>query len=102
MANIMYSNPKLLDTTGETSELNDFSLRLLQWVANNADISDNSNLIMTINRLALEATVQMDAGAAGFGPNAVVWQIGPFSPGIHITSFRLDTLSAGQVHVWIN
>ena len=102
MANIMFSNPKLLDTTGATSEIKYFSLRLLQWVDYNADIADNSNLIMTINGIALEATVQMDAGAGGFDPNAVVWQIGPFSPGIHITSFRLDTLSAGQVHVWIN
>ena len=102
MGNVMYSNPKVLDTVGSPSELKDFSLRLLQWVDDNADIADNSNLIMTLNGVALEATLQMDAGAAGFGPNAVVWQIGPFSPGIHITSFRLDTLSAGQVHVWVN
>ena len=100
MANQTSSNPKVFDTTGTIT--GNFRLRLLQWVDDNADIPDNANLIFSVNGVTLEATVQRGA-TANESPDwgAVVWQIGPFSPGIPCSSFSITTHTVGHVHVWM-
>ena len=98
MANQTNSNPISFDTvTGAT--LSGLShVRLIQWIDDNADIADNGNLIMSINGVTLEATVQR--GATPDGAGAVLWQIGPFNPGMPMKSITVSTLSAGAVLIW--
>ena len=72
---------------------------LIQWIDDNADIGDNSNLIMTVNGQALEATIQIETDKAAIS-GAVVWQIGPFAKPVSVSDFKVATMSAGNVHVW--
>jgi hypothetical protein len=98
MANALTGNPIFIDTAAGSSVTGPFRMMLLQWVDDNADIADNGNLILIVNGVTIEATVQR--GSTPDGPGAVLWQIGPFSPGISIKDIEVNTISAGQVHIW--
>ena len=99
MADALTGNPLFFDTTGATSKIDrHFEWRLIQWVDDNADIADNGNLIMTVNDVTLEATVQRAATPDG---GAVLWQIGPFDSGMSINYFYLTTMSAGNLFIWV-
>ncbi len=75
-------------------------IRLIQWVDDNQDIADGSNLILTLNGQALEATVQIETDKAAIS-GAVVWQIGPFpEKGFPAKSLLVGTMSAGQVYIF--
>ncbi len=98
MANQTTGNPVVFDTTTGATISGISHVRLIQWVDDNADIADNANLIMSINGATLEATLQR--GATPDGPGAVLWEIGPFNPGVPCTDITVSTLSAGHVVIW--
>ncbi|MFC1567329.1 hypothetical protein ACFL3R_00645 [Thermodesulfobacteriota bacterium] len=73
-------------------------VQLIQWVDDNADIADNSNLIITINGVAIEATVQAD-GTVGTVAGAVIWEMS-FPNGFPVKDLLIATMSAGQVYIF--
>ena len=75
-------------------------VRLIQWVDDNGDIVHDSTAVLTINGVALTVKVQPLNDQVAFG--AVVWQIGPFNPGMLISDFVVTTLGTGHLHVWID
>jgi len=76
------------------------SLRLVQWVDDNGDIVDDSTLVITINGCQLTTKLQLAANISNYG--VVVWQIGPFNPGIPVESFVIDTQATGHVHIYVD
>jgi hypothetical protein len=101
MANDTSSNPLRYDsTTGATWTTGVKKVRLIQWVDLNEDIADSDMCLMTINGVAVEAEIQIDADDLSLGGGVVAWQIGPFNPGIPVHSFVVTTLDAGAVYVW--
>ena len=72
-------------------------VRLIQWVDANADAADNANLIMEINGVTVEATVQRGVAPDG---QAVLWQK-RFDKPMVIKNFNITTMTAGNVHLWL-
>ena len=99
MANQTAANPKVFDSAGTITGL--FGLRLLQWIDLNEDIVDGDSLIFSLNGVTLEAEIQKHTTAGSADGGAVVWQIGPFNPGMSCHDFSLTTIDSGAVHVWV-
>ncbi len=95
------SNPKRYDTTTGASWTGVKNVRLIQWVDLNEDIADSDALVMTINGVTVEAEVQVEVTANYGTIGAVIWEIGPFNPGIPVKDFAVTTLDSGVVYVWV-
>ncbi len=95
MANQLDSNPLRIDTAGTHSGL--INVRQIQWVDLNEDIADSDELVMTINGVTVQCELQVTANEVN---NAVVWNIGPFNPGIAVKDFQVVTIEGGVVYVW--
>lgn len=93
------SNPLRYDTTTGASWTGVKFVRLIQWVDLNEDIVDSDELVMTINGVTVQCEVQVAADSLPGG--AVIWNIGPFNPGIAIKNFAVTTLDSGVVYVWV-
>ena len=102
MGNTLTSNPIHCDAAGTlwTTSVPPKSVRLIQWIDDNGDLVHDSTLVLTINGVALTAKIQPLNDNLAFG--AVAWQIGPFNPGISISSFVITTMGTGHLHVWLN
>ena len=100
MANVTNSNPLMIDTAATLWTKTPTSVRLIQWVDDNGDIVDDSTLVLTINGVTLTTKLQLAANVSNYG--VVVWQMGPFSPGIVIDSFVVTTMGTGNLHVWLS
>jgi len=74
------------------------NLRLIQWVNDADDIADADNCDITINGTTL--STQLHIGSDVAQHDVVLWQIGPFNPGIHVTGLVVTTLDHGAIHVW--
>ena len=74
-------------------------LRLCQWVDDAGDIINDSTLVLTIDGCALTVKYQM---LADISPLIVLWQIGPFNPGMLIRSFVVTTMGTGHLHIWLD
>jgi len=100
MTVITTSNPYHADAAGTLWDSGPArGLRLVQWV-DTADIVHDSTLVLTINGVTLTVQIQPLNDNLAFG--AVVWQIGPFNPGIPVTSFVITTMATGHLHVWVD
>ena len=83
-------------------------LRLIQWVDDAEDIVDSDDLVITVNGQTLTAKIQVATTTGGeaveaVSPNignVVVWQIGPFNPGIWVRGLTTVTIDHGAVHFW--
>ena len=75
-------------------------VRLIQWVDDNADLADNSTLVLNINGVALTVVIQLDADFVSWN-GAVVWEIGPFNPGVTVSDFIVTTMGTGELHIWV-
>lgn len=91
------SNPLTYDTTTGASWTGTKLVRLFQWVDLNENIVNSSQLTFTVNGVTLDVILQATAPIN----NGVVWQIGPFYPGIPWQGFKLTALGAGAVHIWL-
>ena len=96
------SNPLRYDTTTGASWSGTKFVRLIQWVDINEDIADGDTCAMTINGVVVESEIQVESTANYGTIGAVIWNIGPFNPGVPITNFSVDTLDSGVVYVWID
>ena len=96
MANSINTNPIRMEAAGTAWTGKTKRVRLVQWVDDNGDIVDDSTAVLTINGCALTMKIQLEAD---IGPG-VVWQIGPFSPGIAVDDFVVTTLATGHLHIW--
>lgn len=70
---------------------------LIQWVDDNADIANGSNLILTINGVAVEATVQLAAATVA---NSVVWEMSFPMGNFPVHSLLVGTMSHGQLYIF--
>lgn len=104
MANQINSNPIVVDTAatiiaqGATTR----SLRLIQWVDDDANIVSGSTLGITINGVTLTFTTLMETTANYGQVPLVAWQAGPFSPGINVNHLVVDDMDEGNIHIWFN
>lgn len=99
MTVIKTSNPIHADAAGTLWSNENKSMRLIQWVDDNGDLTHDSTLVLNINGIVLTVKIQPLANQLGFG--AVAWQIGPFNPGICISDFIITTMGTGHLHVWV-
>ena len=100
MANQLTGNPMRVEAAVTVWTKTPTFVRLIQWVDDAGDIVHDSTAVLTLNGCALTVMVQPLADQLGFG--AVVWQIGPFNPGICISDFVVTTLGTGHLHIWID
>ena len=98
MANSINTNPMRMEAAGTAWTGKTKRVRLVQWVDNAGDIVDESTAVLTINGCALTTKLQLEANISNYG--VVVWQLGPFSPGIAVNSFVVTTLGTGELHIW--
>ena len=75
-------------------------VRLIQWVDDNGDIADDSTLVISLNGVSLTTKLQLEADISNYG--VVVWQMGPFNPGVAISDFIVTTMATGHLHIWID
>ena len=100
MANSVYTNPIRMEAAGTVWNKENRKVRLVQWVDDNGDIVNDSTAVLTINGCALTVKLQLEATISNYG--VVVWQLGPFNPGIAIDSFVVTTLGTGHLHIWLD
>jgi len=98
MADSIYTNPIRMETAGTAWTGKTKNVVLVQWVDNAGDIVDDSTIVLTINGCALTTKLQLAATISNYG--VVVWQMGPFSPGIPVNSFVVTTMGTGELHIW--
>jgi len=108
MGNSLNSNPIYVDTAA-TAWTGNKMVNLIQWIDDAADIVDDDDLSITVNGVTIAAKVQI-ATTGGGAPvenvspnvgNVCVWQIGPFSPGIWIHDFIVNTIDHGVLLIWV-
>lgn len=102
MADLAVTNPYVVTVASATAYVwKDVTKHpvLIQWVDDNGDIANGSNLIMTINGVAVEATIQIGAGT-GLLKGAVVWELSFPMGNVPIHSLLVGTMSAGQVYIF--
>ena len=103
MANILTSNPYVIDTAATiwptATNKGTNRVRLIQWIDDNADIADDDDLVLTINGVAVTAKVQLTNNTAN---TPTIYEIGPFNPGIPVTSFEVTTIDHGILVVWVD
>ena len=100
MTTVLTGNPLTADAAGTfwTSGLK--SVRLIQWVDDNGDMAHDNICTLVINGVTITAKIQPVNDGLGFG--AVAWQIGPFNPGIVVTSLVASVVTKGSIHVWVD
>jgi hypothetical protein len=99
MANVTNSNPMMIDTAAVLWSKKPTRVRLIQWVDDAGDIVDDSTLVLTVNGIALTTKLQLAANISNYG--VVVWQMGPFNPGLNIDTLGVTTMATGNLHVWL-
>lgn len=95
-------------SSGETVTTELVKLRLVQWVDDAEDIADSDDIVFSINGQTLTAKIQIGTTAGGSAVesvtpnvgNVVVWQIGPFNPGIWVRGIVTTTIDHGALHFW--
>ena len=100
MANHTTGNPIRMEAAGTVWSKTPKNVRLIQWVDDNGDIVDDSTLVLTLNGCALTTKLQLEANISNYG--VVVWQMGPFNPGVSISDFVVTTMGTGHLHIWID
>lgn len=99
MANNLNSNPLFVDTAATLWTESPKYVKLIQWVDDVGDMTDNDDCILTINGVALTGRIQRPTDV-GFS-HTVKWQIGPFNPGIPVSTFIVTTIDSGVIHIWL-
>jgi hypothetical protein len=97
MANQLNSRLTVIDTNATTLSGLSF-IRLIQWVDNAADIADDDDLVLVMNGITITGKIALTANTIN---NLVVYQIGPFSPGIPVTDFTVTTIDHGELLVFL-
>lgn len=98
MANSLYTNPIIMESAAAAWTGLKY-VREVQWVDDNADIADNDELQITVNGATINIKVQKPSDVGHQDP--IVWRLGPFSPGIPMTDFTVDTIDHGDLLIFI-
>ena len=102
MGNQTGSNPIVVDTGAATNLIvGPQTIRLIQWIDDNADIADGDDLVIKINGVTLTTKIQLQADDS-VGLGLAMWTIGPFNPGISAKSVQVTTIDHGTVHIWLD
>jgi hypothetical protein len=97
MSNQLTSNPIIFDAAASASGT--YLVRQIQWVDDAADIADDDDLVLTINGVTFTHKIALAANTVN---NTVVYQAGPFNPGIRVIDFTVTTIDHGILVVWID
>lgn len=101
MSNDTANNPLKYDTITSSNWTGyDKIIRLFQWIDDNEDIVDGDECNITVNGVTFGVEVQRPTDVGHM--DGVVWQMGPFNPGIIWRDFKLNTLDHGTVIIWID
>lgn len=100
MASQTDSNPIRMEAAGTAWTGKVKKVRLVQWVDDNADLVDNSTLVLNINGVALTTVMQLHVDDVSW-KGAVAWELGPFNPGVPISDFIVTTMATGHLHIWV-
>ena len=100
MADLVTTNPYVVTAASATAYVwKDVTKHpvLIQWVDDNGDIANGSNLILTINGVSVEATIQLAAATVA---NSAVWELSFPMGNVSIHSLLVPTMSHGQVIIF--
>jgi hypothetical protein len=109
MTNVLTSNPMVIDTAATIWSDKAYNVREIQWIDDAADMADNDDLNITINDATIAAKIQVATTGGGtpvenVSPNVgniCVWRIGPFNPGIPVSTFIVTTIDKGALLVFL-
>lgn len=96
MANQVSGNPIVMDTAATLSGRT--TIRQIQWVDDAADIADDDDLVLKMNGVTITGKVALTANELG---TLVLYQAGPFNPGIDVEDFQVVTIDHGSLVVWL-
>ena len=99
MANNLTGNPLHIDSPTEViSAPGVTKIRLIQWIDDNADLVDNSDLNLTFNTTTFNIRIQRAVTPGGEG--GTVYEAGPFFPGIPCSYLEVNAIDRGILLVW--
>ena len=84
-------------STSAGAVLTNRRVNLIQWVDDNADIANNDDLVLALNGVSITVKPQRHNTADSVDGGGVVYQIGPFSPGIRVSSLTITTIDHGSL-----
>lgn len=102
MANSTGTNPMRMEAAGTVWAGTPKNVRLIQWVDDAGDIVNASSLVLTLNGCTLTTVIQLEVTANYGTVGAVIWEMGPFNPGISISDFVVTTMATGHLHIWVD
>ncbi len=96
---VFFSSPIVFDGGVYRDVLPDHEwVQLIQWVDSEGVVADNDDLVMNFNGRDITVKAQR-ASSPDIG--AVIYQMGPFDDGVPVTDFKITTLDAGSVLLWV-
>lgn len=107
MANKTDTNPMVLDSAaaiwtsipGASYSHGPKYVRLIQWIDDAADLTDDDDLVIVINGATITGKIALGANTVN---NLCVWQLGPFSPGVPVSNFSITTIDHGVLLVFVD
>jgi len=97
MANNLTSNPIFIDTASGSTITNK-KVQLIQWYNEAADLADTETCVFTINGVQLTLTYNLGSDVGQ--QDIVVWQAGPFTDPIFVSSLTVSTIEDGALLIW--
>jgi hypothetical protein len=99
MTNALTQNPIMIDTAGDTSMIQTpMQIRCIQWVDDAADIADNSDLVFVIDQATVTLKPQLNLSNPSRG---VAFEMNFGCSARHCNYFRVTTIDAGQLLIWL-
>lgn len=96
MANQTTTNPYVLDTGATISTR--MKIQQIQWIDDAADVADDNVLDFDINGQNFTGKLAMTANTLN---NLCVYQAGPFTTPIECHEFILNTITKGELVIWL-
>jgi len=96
MANQLYGNPVIIDTTTGGSWTGTKFVRFAQWVDDAGDVAADDVLVMVVNGV----TVTVKIAAIDATDSTTYWTFGPFESGIAWKDLTV-TIPHGALVIWL-
>lgn len=99
MANALTGNPMRIEGAATIWTADNKYVQLIQWIDDNADITDNDAIVLTINGVIITGKLQGPITNNNLN-NIVAWEMS-FSPPMRIETFVVTTMSTGNLIIWL-